>query len=176
MLHKAWNSKGEMPYRFPRSSVKFQGHTVQSITDFDPNWAFPDYRSVAAFKSLRFALFNMIWFLTWVSHSVSVQVYFLSAWCLGYLIDCRGSWSAPVHACGGSLRGWEFSWKANHSTWSQWEVAIVLKCGDLRSGAPCTHLSYPILSFPYLSFPYLSFLFLSFPFLSFWQGRGVRVS
>ena len=24
MLHKAWNSKGEMPYRFPRSSVKFQ--------------------------------------------------------------------------------------------------------------------------------------------------------
>ena len=46
-----------MPYRFPRSSVKFQGHTVQSITDFDPNWAFPDYRPVAAFKSLRFALF-----------------------------------------------------------------------------------------------------------------------
>ena len=58
MLHTAWNSKGEMPYRFPRSSVKFQGHTVQNITDFDPNWAFPDYRPVAAFKSLRFALFN----------------------------------------------------------------------------------------------------------------------
>ena len=58
MLHKAWNSKGEMPYRFPRSSVKFQGHTVQNITDFDPNWAFPDYRPVAAFKSLRFALFS----------------------------------------------------------------------------------------------------------------------
>ena len=57
MLHKAWNSKGEMPYRFPRSSVKCQGHTVQNITDFDPNWAFPDYRPVAAFKSLRFALF-----------------------------------------------------------------------------------------------------------------------
>ena len=56
MLHKAWNSKGEMPYCFPRSSIKFQGHTVQSITDFDPNWAFPDYRPVAAFKSLRFAL------------------------------------------------------------------------------------------------------------------------
>ena len=57
MLHKAWKSKGEMPYRFPRSSVKFQGHTVQNITDFDPNSAFPDYRPVAAFKSLRFALF-----------------------------------------------------------------------------------------------------------------------
>ena len=57
MLHKAWNSKGEMPYRFPRSSVKFQGHTVQNITDFDPNWACPDYRPVEAFKSLRFALF-----------------------------------------------------------------------------------------------------------------------
>ena len=57
MLHKAWNSKGEMLYCYPRSSIKFQGHTVQNITDFDPNWAFPDYRPVAAFKSLRFALF-----------------------------------------------------------------------------------------------------------------------
>ena len=60
MLHKAWNSKGEMPYCFPRSSIKFQGHTVQNITDFDPNWAFPDYRPVAAFKSLRFALFSNV--------------------------------------------------------------------------------------------------------------------
>ena len=60
MLHKAWNSKGEMPYCFPRSSIKFQGHTVQNITDFDPNWAFPDYRPVAAFKSLRFALFLVL--------------------------------------------------------------------------------------------------------------------
>ena len=56
MLHKAWNSKREMPYCFPRSFIKFQGHTGQNITDFDPNWAFPDYRPVAAFKSLRFAL------------------------------------------------------------------------------------------------------------------------
>ena len=60
MLHKVWNSKGEMPYCFPRSSIKFQGHTVQNITDFDPNWVFPDYRPVAAFKSLRFALFKAI--------------------------------------------------------------------------------------------------------------------
>ena len=59
MLHKAWNSKGEMPYCFPRSSIKFQGHTVQNITDFDPNWAFPDCRPVAAFKSLRFALLSL---------------------------------------------------------------------------------------------------------------------
>ena len=48
-----------MPYCFPRSSIKFQGHTVQNITDFDPNWAFPEYRPVAAFKSLRFALFKV---------------------------------------------------------------------------------------------------------------------
>ena len=58
MLHKTWNSKGEVPYCFPRSSIKFQGHTGQNITDFDPNWAFPNYRPVAAFKSLRFALLN----------------------------------------------------------------------------------------------------------------------
>ena len=59
MLHKAWNSKGEVPYCFPRSSIKFQGHTGQNITDFDPNWAFPDCRPVAAFKSLRFALLSL---------------------------------------------------------------------------------------------------------------------
>ena len=63
MLHKAWNSKGKMPYCFPRSSIKFQGHTVQNITDFDPNLAFPDYRPVAAFKSLRFAL--LLVFVQW---------------------------------------------------------------------------------------------------------------
>ena len=57
MMHKACNRKGEMPYCFPRSSIKFQGHTGQNITDFDPNCAFPDYRPVAAFKPLRFALF-----------------------------------------------------------------------------------------------------------------------
>ena len=61
MLHKAWNGKEEMPYCFPRSFIKFQGHTGQNITDFDPNWAFPDYRPVAAFKSLRFALFHLRW-------------------------------------------------------------------------------------------------------------------
>ena len=59
MLHKAWNSKGEVPYCFPRSSIKFKGHTGQNITDFDPNWSFPGYRPVAALKSLRFALFKL---------------------------------------------------------------------------------------------------------------------
>ena len=34
-----------MPYCFPRSYIKFQGHTGQNITDFDPNWAFPDCNS-----------------------------------------------------------------------------------------------------------------------------------
>ena len=63
MLHKAWNSKGEMPYCFPRLSIKFQGHTVQNITDFDPNWAFPNHRPDAAFKSLRFALLS---FSPWI--------------------------------------------------------------------------------------------------------------
>ena len=61
MLHKAWNSKEEMPYCFPRSSIRFQGHRGQNITDFDPNSAFPDYRPVAAFKSLRFALLSFVW-------------------------------------------------------------------------------------------------------------------
>ena len=60
MMHKAWSSIEEVPYCFPRSYVKLQGHMVQNITNFDPNWAFPDCRPVAAFKSLRFALFKVI--------------------------------------------------------------------------------------------------------------------
>ena len=79
MLHKAWNSKGEMPYCFPRSSIKFQGHTVQNITDFDPNWAFPDYRPVAAFKSLRFALLTM--FPSSYHHEIFRSYYQWEKWC-----------------------------------------------------------------------------------------------
>ena len=73
MLHKAWNSKGEKPYCFSRSSIKFQVHRGQNITDFDPNWAFPDYRPVAAFKSLRFALFQL-----W--HGFFQKVFIMNTW------------------------------------------------------------------------------------------------
>ena len=75
MLHKAWNSKGEVPYCFPRSSIKFQGHIGQNITDFDPNWAFPDYRPVAAFKSLRFALFFFPWPSSYKNSSVCLSIH-----------------------------------------------------------------------------------------------------
>ena len=75
MLHKAWNNKGEVPYCFPRSSIKFQGHTGQNITDFDPNWAFPDYTPVAAFKSLRFALFLLAKTGCWANSRVLSRRY-----------------------------------------------------------------------------------------------------
>ena len=42
MMHRAWSNIEEVPYCFSRSSVKFQGHTGQWISDFDLNWAFPD--------------------------------------------------------------------------------------------------------------------------------------
>ena len=45
MLHKACSSIEEVPYCFPRSSVKFQGHAALKIIEFDPNWAFPDCNS-----------------------------------------------------------------------------------------------------------------------------------
>ena len=35
----------EVPYCFSRSYVKLQGHTVNKIVDFEPNWAFPDSNS-----------------------------------------------------------------------------------------------------------------------------------
>ena len=42
MVQKAVSNIGEVPYYLLRSSIKCQGHTGQKITDFDPNWAFPD--------------------------------------------------------------------------------------------------------------------------------------
>ena len=45
MMHKAWCSIEEVPYCFPRSSIKFQGHTGQKIANFDPNWACLDCNS-----------------------------------------------------------------------------------------------------------------------------------
>ena len=45
MMHRAWSVVVEVPYCFSRSYVKFQGHTVLKIVEFDPNWAFPDCNS-----------------------------------------------------------------------------------------------------------------------------------
>ena len=45
MMHRAWSSIVEVPYRFSRSYVKFQGHTALKIIEFYPNCAFPDCNS-----------------------------------------------------------------------------------------------------------------------------------
>ena len=45
MVHRAWCYLEEVPYCFSRSYVKLQGHMVNKIVDFDPNWAFPDSNS-----------------------------------------------------------------------------------------------------------------------------------
>ena len=42
---KALCGIGEVPYCFPGSSVKCQGHPRQKITDFDLDWAFLDCNS-----------------------------------------------------------------------------------------------------------------------------------
>ena len=91
MLHKFWNSKEEMPYFFPRSSIKFQGHMGQNITNFDPNWAFPDYRAVAAFKSLRFALSRS--YVKLQGHTALKIVEFDPNWAFP---DCTSSLNSPM--------------------------------------------------------------------------------
>ena len=64
---KLETAKERCPIVFQGHPSNFQGHTGQNFTDFDLNWAFPDYRPVAAFKSLRFALFsnNKQLFIQW---------------------------------------------------------------------------------------------------------------
>ena len=39
MMHKAWCNVEEVPCCFPRSSIKFQGHTGWKIDDLDQIWA-----------------------------------------------------------------------------------------------------------------------------------------
>ena len=39
MMHKAWCSIEELPYCFPRPSIRFQGHKGQKIDDLDQIWA-----------------------------------------------------------------------------------------------------------------------------------------
>ena len=95
MLHKAWNSKEEMPYCFPRSSIEFQGHTGQNITDFYPNWAFPNYRPVAAFKSLRFALFVNATMLITVYQTIALTSI---SWCRLSTMTARGNISIRLLA------------------------------------------------------------------------------
>ena len=73
MMHRAWSSIVEVPYCFSRSYVKFQGHTALKIVEFHPNWAFPDYRPVAAFKSLRFALFFIFISVSNMASRVRIQ-------------------------------------------------------------------------------------------------------
>ena len=72
---KLETAKKRCPICFPRSSIKFQGHTGQNISDFDPNWAFPDYRPVAAFKSLRFALLLKRYYISKNQISYSANYY-----------------------------------------------------------------------------------------------------
>ena len=131
MLHKAWNSKGEMPYCFPRSSIKFRGHTVQNITDFDPNWAFPHYRPVAAFKSLRFALFFIRWVLKYTCKITAIYprvqwvnlIHFLNVCQIInlYAISCFLTWLVMNINMNKSLCNWvryHFSCACVTNVWS----------------------------------------------------------
>ena len=70
MMHKAWSSIEDVLYCFSRPSVKFQGHTGQTIVDFDPNWAFPDCN-----PSLN-SLMAMKWWTNLTQHSRCARLFF----------------------------------------------------------------------------------------------------
>ena len=153
MLHKAWNSKEEMPYCFPRSSIKFQGHTGQNITDFDPNWAFPDYRRVAAFRSLRFALlFKKVYlkmfytkcqpFCLWLNgltamhHLIFTREVYPTCWGMVYLgqgltyliADGPGQVKLPVGQVGDLSQVFLYIFSI-----SSWKKCIILKVGQVKN-------------------------------------------
>ena len=63
MVNKAYSSIEEVPYCFSRASVQFQDHTGQTkITDFDPNWVFPDFNTSL---NSPMALWNYVQSLKW---------------------------------------------------------------------------------------------------------------
>ena len=77
MLHKAWNSKGEIPYCFPRSFIKFQGHAGQNITDLTQIGRFRTIgRSQLSncFICFAFVFFNCDQAALWMVFSVRLSV------------------------------------------------------------------------------------------------------
>ena len=59
MMHKAWCGIEEVPYNFSGSSIKFWGHTGWKNRCFESNLS-KITRPVAAIKSLRFALLEVL--------------------------------------------------------------------------------------------------------------------
>ena len=80
MMHKAWSSIEEVPYCFPMSYVKFQGHTAKKIVDFDPNWVFPDCNSslnpsnLPCLSHSDFCIFSFNQAALWLVQSVRLSV------------------------------------------------------------------------------------------------------
>ena len=125
MLHKAWNSKGEMPYCFPRSSIKFRGHTVQNITDFDPNWAFPVYRPVAAFKSLRFALFVQKIY----HHGILIRIYYIWPNHDAASVSAKSIYLWSHQNKYYEIRRWQIKFPACHFSMPVWSLVMSLLQG-----------------------------------------------
>ena len=124
---KLETAKERCPHCFPRSSIKFQGHTGQNFTDFDPNWAFPDSRPVAAFKSLRFALLQEIW------DRLNIE------------ISHQGSESHLKDFYNGNLHTWKDSlYSQTGSWWCIYMVIIglaVINCSDVIIGTVTSQIS-----------------------------------
>ena len=109
MMHKAWSNIKEVPYCFPMSFVKFQGHTAQKIADSDPNWAFPNcdfsWNSPTALKwcttfnvaSMRCPIFFMVIHQISRSHGTKKIPDFDPNWVFP---DCNSSLHSP--------RGWKW--------------------------------------------------------------------
>ena len=73
MMHKAWHCIEEVPYWFSRSSIKFSGHMGRKINDLNPILC-EITRPVAAIKSLRFALFNIVKIIRRVSVNLLLMI------------------------------------------------------------------------------------------------------
>ena len=122
MMHRAWSSIEEVPYCFSRSYVKLQGHKALKIIDFDPNWSFPDYRRVAAFKSLRFALLCSKFSSPWLGEAYIHHQTMLS---LVQMIACRLFGAKPLSEPILMNR-----WLAH---WEQILVKFELKCNNFHT-------------------------------------------
>ena len=142
MLDKAWNSKEEMPYCFPRSSIKFQGHTGQNITDFDPNWAFPNYRPVAALNLSDLPCYKMMFIPGWY---YNITLFLWQHWYLRNVGMCKCreiSWLWGVH--------WFYHEEIpfcsiQYLAWEVW-VFFAFRCGLALDGGsqlclPRTHIT-----------------------------------
>ena len=119
MMHKAWCSIEEVPYCFPRSSIKFQGHTGWKIDDSDQIWARLLGRSQLLNPSDLPCSSNKYVLSEIFDKYLNTRLAYLDTPCVLQFMAVSGEWESALSTIDAGLKFREISfayefWCANH--------------------------------------------------------------